>query len=139
MRAIVRPSGASRTVAIIAESKITRCTGNSVGAQRRHEQAAVRMRGRIEQDDAHALAARELAEFGQHDVERAIDFAGGQQRAIDFTEHLERAPVALQVHRGGVELALQRRELLTALRGSVSKRRSRRRASPRCSARSGGR
>ena len=97
MRAMVRPSGASRTVAIIAWSKVTRCTGSSLGAQRRHEQAAVRVRGRVEQDHAHALAARQLAELRQHDVERAIDFAGGQQRAIHFAEHFEGAPVALQV------------------------------------------
>ena len=83
-----------------------------VGAERRHEQAAVRVRGRIEQDHAHALSAGQLAEFRQHDVERAIDLAGGQQRAIDLAEHFEGAPVALQGQRGGVELALERRELL---------------------------
>ena len=68
--------------------------------------------------DAHALAARQFAEFRQHDVERAIDFAGGQQRAIDFAEHLEGAPVALQVT---CEVALNSRSSgvnsSTALRG----------------------
>ena len=112
MRAMVMPSGASRTVAIMAESKVTRCTGNSLGAERRHEQASVRVRGRIQQDDADAMAARQLAEFWQHDVERAVDLARGEQRAIDFAEHLERAPVALQCHRGDVEFALERREFL---------------------------
>ena len=58
--------------------------------------AAVRMRGRVEQDHAHALAARELAELRQHHVERAIDLARGQQCAVYFAEHLEGAPVALQ-------------------------------------------
>ena len=86
--------------------------GQFVGAERRHEQAAVRVRGRIQQDDAHALAARQLAEFRQHDVERAIDLAGGEQRAVDFAEHFECAPVALQRQRGDVELALERREFL---------------------------
>ena len=83
-----------------------------VGAERRHEQAAVRVRGRVEQDHAHALAARQLAEFRQHDVERAIDFAGGEQRAVHFAEHFEGAPVALQRQRGEIELALERREFL---------------------------
>ena len=83
-----------------------------VGAERRHEQAAVRVRGRIQQDHAHALRARQLAEFRQHDVERAIDLARGEQRAVHFAEHFERAPVPLQRQRGDVELALERRELL---------------------------
>ena len=81
-----------------------------VGAERGHEQPAMRMRGGIHEDDAHALAARELAEFRQHDVERAVDFVRRQQRTIHFTEHFERAPIPLQRHRRDVELALERLE-----------------------------
>jgi hypothetical protein len=81
-----------------------------LGAERGREQPAVRVRRRVQQHHAHALGAGELADLGQHEIERAVDFAGREQCAIHLTQHFEGAPVALQVEGSDVELALQRRE-----------------------------